>query len=1011
MINPLRRLLRTCLLLVLVAQPASAAAFDWLQNILESLLGGSPSNQLADSSEAGVVVEDSNSDVVSIASTDALAEALYINCGSTSEETDSTGQIWQADQYFTNGGNGGGTWFWWLKPDGNIFQTYRNGFLRSPVRYEIPVADTADQEYSVALYFTEQFDFWRWLFGETSKMNVYLQGVKEFDQLEIIPDGTAPNVMRVQKQVKTTTGRLSIEIRSTNADPTLSAIEILQIVEDVVATTAPPTQGTTPPPTESPTDSSATTSLPTATPTRQPSAAPSAIRMLTLSPTSNPTAARAPISAPTAAPTATRMPTSVAPSPSEEPTKPITDGVRINCGGFNFTDKEGNVWEEDVYFTGGDTYDDARFSIAGSKDSDILYQTERNAPDWYESLFYEIPVANEGIYKVVLYNTELYFGEAGSRVFDVSLEDVVVEEGMDIFLASGAKFTADIQTYFVEVTDGVLNIEFKSVVDRAKIAAIEVVYEGLTRSPTATPTTSAPTTSPQPTEMPTVEPEGPKVFQEVDGLLIMEAESVPVQEPWKLENTVEDHTGTGYFRFDGNTPQGAGPLGYTSYSFNIQNAGTYNMMLRSYKTNPDNTLSNDCFTRLVGYPSFLDNSVKTYMAGPPFEWSFNTELDWHEQKMIPRYEFEADTDYVFQLAGRSKDFFVDRIVFFQESLLSRDEASNTTLPESPEFDPSNSPTDANGGGWVQVDPDADLIARHEACFVFDADTRKAYLLGGRYRGNNAVNIYNPVNRTWSEGAAPPIELHHTQCVMVNGTIWMVSAWTGEYPTESNVEEIHIYDPSSNSWSTKPGLPAERRRGGAAVVYYDRKIFVSHGNRGGHETADFAETLGWLDYFDIDSDEWVTDLLDAPNPRDHTGGVEIDGRICVAGGRDGGDIDFNNKQILPTDCYDPSTGTWTVEADIPVGRSGASYGKTCDGKLMIAGGEGNGQAYRNVDVFDGSSWTKLDNLNVARHGSGLAVDCQCNQIHIASGSGAQGGSPELRSVETYFQGGEDVACEA
>ena len=127
--------------------------------------------------------------------------------------------------------------------------------------------------------------------------------------------------------------------------------------------------------------------------------------------------------------------------------------------------------------------------------------------------------------------------------------------------------------------------------------------------------------------------------------------------------------------------------------------------------------------------------------------------------------------------------------------------------------------------------------------------------------------------------------------------------------------------------------------------------------------------------------------------------------------------FRNRRDLLAPLRSTRCGLRLWKFTIPVvsnnnKREGVPYvAKTCDGKLMIAGGEGNGQAYRNVDLFDGSSWTKLDNLNIARHGSGLAVDCQCNQIHIASGSGAQGGSPELRSVETYFQGGEDVACEA
>ena len=223
--------------------------------------------------------------------------------------------------------------------------------------------------------------------------------------------------------------------------------------------------------------------------------------------------------------------------------------------------------------------------------------------------------------------------------------------------------------------------------------------------------------------------------------------------------------------------------------------------------------------------------------------------------------------------------------------------------------------------------------------------------------------------------------------------------------------IQIYDTVNDSWSTKPGLPEERRRGSAAAVRVGRRIYVSHGNRGGHETGNFSTTYGWLDFYDIDQERWVTNLPDAPNPRDHAGGALVNGRICVAGGRNGGEVGFFYKSILPTDCYDPVKNRWDVEASIPEGRSGSSYGTTCDGKLIVAGGEGGSkaskkEAWANVDVFDGKSWVSIDSLNHPRHGSGLAVDCFCNQIYIAGGASTQGGRDETTSVETLFPKGID-----
>jgi len=38
--------------------------------------------------------------------------------------------------------------------------------------------------------------------------------------------------------------------------------------------------------------------------------------------------------------------------------------------------------------------------------------------------------------------------------------------------------------------------------------------------------------------------------------------------------------------------------------------------------------------------------------------------------------------------------------------------------------------DPTAGAWMEVDAEADLVARHKACFVFDDVSRKGYLLGG-----------------------------------------------------------------------------------------------------------------------------------------------------------------------------------------------------------------------------------------------------------------------------------------
>jgi N-acetylneuraminic acid mutarotase len=285
--------------------------------------------------------------------------------------------------------------------------------------------------------------------------------------------------------------------------------------------------------------------------------------------------------------------------------------------------------------------------------------------------------------------------------------------------------------------------------------------------------------------------------------------------------------------------------------------------------------------------------------------------------------------------------------------------------------------------------------------------RVAVLIGGR--GTRRPDIYDPRTKSWKAGTNPPnnIQLHHFQCVAIGNKVWIVSAWTAWYPREENIPNIFVYDVSTNTWETRNPMPLNRRRGSTAVIVVDNLLYVSHGNNGGHETESHAQSYAWLDVYNTITDTWEV-LPDGKYPRDHVGGslVGLDNKkFCIAGGRVGG---FNGwPNVAPTECYDIPSKTWTVEADISIPRAGASYGTSCDGQLLIAGGEGEGKAYNEFESFDGKKWTTLPSLVQKRHGTGLAVDCYCNAIYIASGNGQAGGGDELYSVETIKF--DDKAC--
>jgi hypothetical protein len=332
----------------------------------------------------------------------------------------------------------------------------------------------------------------------------------------------------------------------------------------------------------------------------------------------------------------------------------------------------------------------------------------------------------------------------------------------------------------------------------------------------------------------------------------------------------------------------------------------------------------------------------------------------------------------------------------------------TTLVPVPPPVPAPIPRLSTNGIW-KIYNFTGAVARHENCFVMVG--RKAYLIGGRETQD--VDIFDPVTRTWSKGVQAPRLLHHMQCVHVNSEIYFPAAWTDWYPQETNVAVMYVFNTISNTWRNVTAMPEYRRRGAAAVVVDGTKIWVSHGNRGGHEqsTTNFATSYGWIDYYDTADGKWylgdVMGFPDAPNPRDHTGGAFVNGRICVAAGRNGGVDQW--PIVKQTDCFDPITKKWNdpPPPDHPDPRGGSNYGTSCDGHLIVSGGERSISS--RVDVFNGTHWKKFQNgLIDSRHATGLAVDCVCNQIYMAAGSASDGGYP-ISTTEIYFPGGTDVAC--
>lgn len=296
--------------------------------------------------------------------------------------------------------------------------------------------------------------------------------------------------------------------------------------------------------------------------------------------------------------------------------------------------------------------------------------------------------------------------------------------------------------------------------------------------------------------------------------------------------------------------------------------------------------------------------------------------------------------------------------------------------------------------WAVVVPHADAHKRHEAAFVQVGD--KYYLLGGR--GIKPVDIYDPAARRWSEGAAPPVELHHFQAVTYHGLIIVAGALVGSWPYEIPSSHLYIYDPMQDRWTVGPEIPVHRRRGAAGVVIHEDTLYLVSGIVNGHT----SHWVPWLDAFDLTTNTW-RELPDAPRPRDHFQAAVVDGKLYAAAGRWSGYTDNGfASTVAEVDVYDLAAETWTTlppSGHIPTRRAGNTVAVVGD-EIIVIGGESDTQvaAHDEVEALNvrTGTWRTLPPLQTGRHGTQVIANPQ--GLFIAGGCAQRGGNPEIVAFE-------------
>ena len=174
---------------------------------------------------------------------------------------------------------------------------------------------------------------------------------------------------------------------------------------------------------------------------------------------------------------------------------------------------------------------------------------------------------------------------------------------------------------------------------------------------------------------------------------------------------------------------------------------------------------------------------------------------------------------------------------------------------------------------------------------------------------------------------------HTSTPLANGRVLVTGGVADGFAILSSSE---IFDPSASKWSQAPPL-AEARYFHTATVLPDGRVLVTGG------LAPDAEGTGHstrsAEIFDPQgaggTGAWSRAADMAAARSHHAASVLPDGRVLVAGGEN--DSSQNQESLRSAEIYQPADDTWSLAADLNVGRTDHTATPLAGGQVLVVGG--------------------------------------------------------------------------
>jgi N-acetylneuraminic acid mutarotase len=266
------------------------------------------------------------------------------------------------------------------------------------------------------------------------------------------------------------------------------------------------------------------------------------------------------------------------------------------------------------------------------------------------------------------------------------------------------------------------------------------------------------------------------------------------------------------------------------------------------------------------------------------------------------------------------------------------------------------------GRWITLAPLNE--PRQELAAV--ALAGKIYAIGGLAGRANANEIFDTATGVWSLGADLPEETDHAWGVALDGRVYVGGGTTSR---------VFSYDPASNAW-TEVASSAFVHGGTPAAAVIDGRIYVAGGTGGGMSGNE-------LEVYDPMANAWST-LAPMSCARNHTGGGIIGGKLYVAGGRPG------SQTCLEAYDPQANAWTRKAEMPTGRSGVAAAAVESClyvfggEGNASDPNG-----IFPQVEAYEPAtdSWTRLSPMQTPRHGIYAAV--LGNAVYLPGGATQQG----------------------